>query len=268
MGNYYSTILKIKNREHAPEIVAFATELTKTVSMEEMGFDLTDPANHDEYHSFNASGSCISWHQYSSYPIQLNEEYLIDAIVHRFQDTEFIHEEYWEGPLSKKEYIKGDYREELVKRTLIVGVDSPDAFTKLSGALNKQHSYPFFIFPLGDLPVSKVESKIDRILNRIAEIVHDQKLYCILKAITESGNYYVSTCFCEDGETKWQDVPYDVNEAIWRNVETWDDKPDDEVFKILFVRSYREQVLSRIKAMKEEAERLRSLDPHYGERPF
>lgn len=254
MSSFYCTDLKIKDREKVPEVLAMATELTKQMSLVEMGFDLTDPTNQNEFQSFNTFESGCGWSDFSGASKWINENEIIDAIIHRFPDTEFIYEFYDNGPLAYKEYIKGDFCEQLVQRTLDIGVDNPEAFTRLADVLGVEQSYPFFIFPLGDQLVSKVEPEMDNIIDRVTKIVPDQKLYCIKVDNTDQGDYYSKKGVVEDGKIDWQQVSLDEGNVMDKTIESmevrWENKPNEEVFKCLFDDSYRDEILALIS--KEE----------------
>ena len=255
MGNYITTALTICNQKQVPAVVAFATDLTKKVSMEELGFDFTDPANHNDCLSFCvADSNCIYWNQYTSYDKLLNPNYFIDEIARHFPDTEFIQEDFWEGPLVFKQYIKGDFREELVRQTLYVSVDSQDAFVKLTKNLKEENSNPFFVFNLGERPITKVESDIKDILERISKIVPDTKLYYVVKTNNDGGNYYTSKGVFENGRIDWEKVTYSDNEAIWKTAKDWDDHPNEIVFKCLFDYSYRDEIIAHIAKERADAE--------------
>ena len=260
MSSFFSTSLKIQDREIVPEVVAFATELTKKASMDEMGFDLTDPANKNIYHSFDIFDSCLCWHFFSGVPKSINEMEIIDAIIHRFPDTEFIYEFYDNGPLVYKEYIKGDFREQLVQRTLDIGVDNPEAFTRLADVLDVQQSYPFFIFPLGELPVSKVEPAIDSIIDRVTKIVPDQKLYCIKVANVDQGDSFFEKGVFEAGKINWQQITWDEYDVVNLTIESievkWENKPNEDVVKCLFDDSYRNEILALIAKARAAVEEL------------
>lgn len=251
MGNYITTALMICNRERTPEVAAFATELTKKASMDEMGFDLTDPANQNDARSFRIyENRCLCWDDYTSYPTHLNVDKIIDKIVHHFPEIEFIHEECWEGPVYFTEHIKGDYREEYVRRTLDIGVDDPEAFTRLADALNVRQSYPFFIFPLGDLPVSRVEPEIDSIIERVSKIVPDQKLYCIQVNNLDYCDCYSKKGIVEDGKINWHQISSDENDVMDKTIESMEirleNKPNEDVLKCLFDDSFRDEILALI----------------------
>lgn len=73
----------------------------------------------------------------------------------RFPETPFVI-----GDGFYREYVKGDFCERLIKLTLDVGVDNPEAYAKLSAILKEEQYPPFFLFPLGDLLISQVDSHI------------------------------------------------------------------------------------------------------------
>lgn len=266
MSSFLSTIFKIKDRERVPEVVAMATELTKKMSLDKLGFDLTDPANKDIYQSFNIIDSCLCWTAFSKVPKWIDESEIIDVIVHSFPDSEFIYEFYDDGPLVYKEYIKGDYREQLVQRTLDIGVDNPEAFTRLADVLDVQQSYPFFIFPLGELPVSKVEPEIDSIIDRVSKIVPDQKLYCIKVANVDQGDGYFEKGVFEAGKINWQQITWDEYDVVNLTIESievkWENRPNSDILKCLFDESYRDEMLALIAKRIAEAEARRRATGH------
>lgn len=230
------------------------------MSLDNLGFDLTDPANKDIYQSFDIIDSCLCWTVFSKVPKWIDENEIIDVIIHSFPDSEFIYEFYDDGPLVYKEYIKGDYREELVQRTLDIGVDNPEAFTRLADVLDVQQSYPFFIFPLGELPVSKVEPAIDSIIDRVTKIVPDQKLYCIQVNNLDYCDSYSKKGIVEDGKIDWQQISLDEYDVMDKTIESmevrWENKPNEDVVKCLFDDSYRNEILALIEKERAEVEEL------------
>lgn len=276
MRPFFKTKLEIINREQACEIKILAVELTRKKSLEVLGFDLADPANQDQYRSFYTEDSSIIWNDHTGYSEHLNTDYVIDEIVHRFPDSDFIYSYYWDGPLVNREYIKGDYREELVQRTIDIGVDSPEAFARLACSLKEEQHYPFFIFPLGELLISKVGQAVEGTLARIAKIVPDQKLYCILVDNNDAEgteSYYEKGVF-ENGRIEWHEIN-DENYALIKtskDIDVWAfNKPNEEVYKLFFIDSYREKVLDQIeKAEAEEKARAacRETEQEEDELPF
>lgn len=251
------TRLEILNRDQACEIKILAAELTRKQSLEDLGFDLTSPENEDGYTSFKAIDSMLCWCQHTSSPSWLKVDNIINCLVHRFPNAEFISRDYWDGPLVQTEYIKGDYREELVRRIIDIGVEDSKAFAKLASVFKEEQRYPFFIFPLPELPISKVEPEIERILAHVAKVVPDIKLYCILVKNNDGQgtDSYIQKGIYENGKKEWHEIS-DENYALFKtsdDIDVWAfNKPNEEVYKIFFEDSYREKLLAQI--AKEEAE--------------
>ena len=279
--------LSILDPKVAPKVIAFATELTRKRSLEELGFDLVDlsallssgasiswnqfsdslkqalkemglglpePADIDSFLSFSIIDSCICWHQFSGNLKGLGTMGIIDEIAAQFPDTEFLYGDgdgYWEC-------IKGNYREQFKYYTLDVGVDNPEAFAKLSAVLKEEQHPPFFLFPLGGMPVSKVDSAIEGVLSRVTGLVPGEKLYCVLVVNkTTEGDYYFSKGITVDTHIELQEITREEDKAIERTVkdiyQCYDNKPDEELFKCLFDETYFKQVYAQI--AREEAEK-------------
>ena len=278
--------LRILDPKVAPKVIAFATELTRKRSLEELGFDLVDlsallssnasiswnqfsdslkhalkemglglpePADIDDFLRFSTSDSSICWYQFTGNLKGLGTMGIIDEIAAQFLDTDFLYGDgygYWEC-------IKGNYREQFKYYTLDVGVDNPEAFTKLSAVLKEEQHPPFFLFPLGGMPVSKVGSAIEGVLSRVTGLVPGEKLYCVLVVDnTTEGDYYFSKGITVDTHIELQEITREEDKAIERTAkdicQCYDNKPDEELFKCLFDEAYFNQVYAQI--AREEAE--------------
>jgi len=280
MGSHFKIILRGRDGVLSSEIVAFATETTRDHSLGELGFDITDnsceasPRGSDNLHSFSASASALCWGLNSASPEKLNTDRIITAIALRFPDTEFLREVYWEGPLSYKEFIKGEFREELVNPILDVGVKDSYSFVRLaerlkgpklgelfkgpkfaevfkdtkntlvmasmqgSGTVRLRQSPPFFIFPLGEMLESEQAAAIERVLGAICDMLPRERFYCILVDKDGEGGlgFWEKGIAC-DGSIEWEEVSDEEHKAIEISCEeeVWRyNNPDERVLSCLF----------------------------------
>ena len=245
--------LEILDPEVAPQVLEFSREVTRKRSLEQLGFDLVESADIDDSFSFNISGSSIWWSQFSGNPKDLYTAGIMKEIVNRFPETPFVI-----GDGYDREYVKGDFRERLVKHTLDVGVDNPEAFARLSAVLNEEQYKPFFLFPLGELLISKVDSAIEEILARVSALVPGEKLYCVLvENETVEGDLYSKKGVTVNSHIVWQETTGEEIRAIERTAkdvfQCYDNKPDEAVFRCLFDETYFNEIAAEI--AREDAER-------------
>ena len=271
----------------APQVLEFATELTRKRSLENFGFDLVEmsrildsgePITRDSFPedmaramseiglnpaeledaggigyflSFGIKESSVWWNQFSGNLKGLGTNSLMNEIVARFPETSFII-----GDGYYRELVKGDYREQLVNYTIDVAVDSLEAYAKLSAVLEEPKYPPFFLFHLGELPVSKVDPAIEDILAKVSAIVPGEKLYCILvENETIEGDLYTKFGVTTDSHISWKEA----TGMEWRAIEHcggdpyFGNKPDDIVFKSFFDEAFFNRVAGEI--AREDAER-------------
>ena len=282
--------MEVLDPKAAPEVLEFAKGLTRKRSLEQLGFDLVEmcrilssgvPLSRDMFPedmaraleemrivddlsnpedireisyflSFGINESTVWWNQFSGCLKDLGTMEIMKEIVNRFPETPFVI-----GDGYYKEYVKGDFCERLINYTLDVGVDNPEAYAKLSAVLKEQQYPPFFLFPLGDLLISKVDSAIEEILARVSALVPGEKLYCVLvDNETIEGDIYDKKGVTSDSHITWQETTGMELHAILRT-EGKDvycgNKPNETVFKCLFDEVYFNGVAAEID--REDAER-------------
>ena len=262
MSAAIKTKLTVLYPHRASEVTDFATKVTRERSYKEIGFDLTDPANQDEYKSFCVDYTNICWSQSAGLTTLLNDNAVVQEIVNRFPDVWFYLEECRDGQYYSAYLHDGIYEEIHTEMHLDVGVDNPEAYARLAEVFKEKRYPPFFIFPLGDITFRNACYEALRILNRISAILPGEKLYCIL-AYHDLGECdafsYWKKCISSDGMIDWQEVSREEDQAIEEATDyvdvCFENKPNDEVFKILFDDSYRKELFTRQSKRKEEETR-------------
>lgn len=279
--------LEVLDPEMAPRVLEFAKELTRKRSLENLGFDLVEmsriidsgePITRDSFPedmaramteiglnpaeledvggvgyflSFGIKESSVWWNQFSGNLKGLGTNGIMNEIVARFPETRFII-----GDGYYRELVKGDYRERLVNYTIDVAVDNTEAYAKLAAVLEDPQSPPFFLFHLGELPVSKVDPAIEKILARVSALVPGEKLYCILvENETIEGDLYTKFGVTTDSHISWKEATGMEWHAIQRcgGDPYFGNKPDDIVFKCFFDEAFFNRVAGEI--AREDAER-------------
>ena len=273
----------------APEVLEFAKELTRERSKEQLGLDLVElsrilssgvPFSRDMFPedmargleemrlvddlskpesieeidyflSFGIKGSTVWWNQFSNNLKGLGTQGIIKEIVKRFPETPFaIGDGYY------KEYVKGDFCERLINLTLDVGVDNPEAYAKLSAVLKEEHYPPFFLFPLGELLISQVDSAIENVLARVSALVPGEKLYCVLaENETIEGDIITKKGVTTDSHISWiETTGMELRVLSYAESTAYgDNKPDEAMFRCLFDDAYYNEIAAVI--AREDAER-------------
>lgn len=285
--------LEVLDPEAAPKVLAFAREVTRRLSVEQLGFDLVElsgilssgvpvspnlfpedmargledmgidlskPEDIDSFISVNISGFSIWWSQFSGNLKGLDTMGIMREIVNQFPETPFII-----GDGYYREYVKAGFREQLVKHTLDVGVDNPEALANLSAVLKEEQCPPFFLFPLGELLISKVDSAIEEVLTRVSALVPGEKLYCVLvDNETMEGDIYWKKGIVVDSHIVWQELTTEESRAIERTAkdiyQCYENKPDEAVFRCLFDYAYLNQISAQIAREDAEKAEQRSLE--------
>lgn len=228
--------LQARKPENFKELAAYATEITKTISSEGLGYDITNPDENPEkdFQNFSILDDLICWHDFSGCIKHLDIETIIDQIVHHFPETEFIYRVYWEGPLAYEAYIKGDIQEELLNKALNVGIDNPEALHNVLKEMpDAKQSGPFLVFPFTEYPVSKFEKAIAVILQKVEEIITDTELYCVIWDDDLDGGVYERKGIYTQGRILWEDVSLDEIQAIMIGLGVFNE-PTEEVLGVLF----------------------------------
>ena len=238
MSASIGTELHVRNPEDFEEMAAYATELTRKASLEQLGYDITNPDENPEkeFQSFciGNSGNSICWDDFTGCVKHLDINAIIDQIVHHFPEMEFIYRCFWEGPLVYEAYIKGDIRERLLNKALYVGIENPEAFRKvLTEMPDARQSGPFLIFPFMQYPVSKFEEAVAETLQKVESVIPDMELYCVIWEDDVEGGIYDRKGIYFQGQIIWEDVTPDEMRAIMLGLGVFDE-PTAEVLGVLF----------------------------------
>lgn len=228
--------LQIRKSEDFKELAAYATEITKTISSEGLGYDITNPDENPEkdFQSFSIHDDMICWHDFTGCIKHLDIKAIIDQIVHHFLETEFIYRIYWDGPLAYEAYIKGDIQEELLNKVLNVGIENPEALRNVLKEMpDARQSGPFLIFPFMQCPVSKFEEAITEILQKVEVVIPDTELYCVIWDDDLEGGVYERKGVYSQGSISWEDVSMDEIQAIMIGLGV-SNEPTEEVLEVLF----------------------------------
>ncbi len=114
------------------EVKTYAMEITRKASLEQLGYDITDPDNPEkDYQGFHIIDDALCWNDFSGCVKHPDITAIVDQIVNRFPDVEFVYRWFQEGSMAEEQYIKGDVREELVSWFLDIGIDNPEALRKV-----------------------------------------------------------------------------------------------------------------------------------------
>jgi len=217
----------VTSRDQFPEDMA--------KGMKEIGLDMSTPEDIQEidyFLYFGIKGSAVCWHQFSGGRKGLGTNGIMKEIVARFPETAFVI-----GDGYYREYVRGDFCERLITYTVDIGVDNPEAYAKLSAVLKEEQYPPFFLFPLGEMLISKVDSAIEDVLARVSALVPGEKLYCILvENETIEGDIYEKKGVTSDSHISWQEttgMEWSAIEHCGGNL-FFGNKPDVTVFKCFF----------------------------------
>ena len=308
--------MEVLDPKVAPEVLEFAKELTRKRSLEQLGLDLVElsrilssgvPVTRDMFPedmargleemrivddlsnpedikeidyflSFGIKGSTVWWNQFSGCLNDLDTMGIMKETVKRFPETAFVI-----GDGYYREYVKGDFCERLINHTLDVGVDNPEAFAKLSTVLKEQQYPPFFLFPLGELLISQVDSAIEKVLAMVSALVPGEKLYCVLaENETIEGDIITKKGVTADSHISWLETTWMEDRVLAHTSSTAyrDNKPDEAMFKCFFDEVYYNEVAAEIARedaeleAKRKAERealweeMRSRGEDYDDLPF
>lgn len=230
--------LHVRNPEDFEEMTAYATELTRKASLEQLGYDITNPDENPEkdFQSFcvGDSGNAICWEDFTGYTKHLDIKAIIDQIVHHFPEMEFIHRIFGEGPLEYEAYIKGDIRERLLSKVLNVGIENPKALRKVLKEMpDVRQSGPFLIFPFMQYPVSKFEGAVTDILQKVGAVIPNTELFCVIWDDDADGGLYDRKGIYSQRQIIWEGVTVDENRAIILGLGVFDE-PTEEVLGVLF----------------------------------
>lgn len=220
------------------ELAAYATELTRKASLEQLGYDITNPDENPEkeFQSFciGDSGNSICWDDFTGCVKHLDIKAIIDQIVHHFPKMEFIYRVWGDGPLAYEAYIKGDICERLLNRALYVGIENPEALRNVLKEMpDVKQSGPFLIFPFMQYPVSKFEEAIAEVLQKVEAIIPDKELYCVIWDDDLDGGVYDKKGIYSQGRISWENVSLDEVQAIMIGLGIFNE-PTEEVFGVLF----------------------------------
>ena len=228
--------LHARNPKDFKEMAAYATELTRKVSLERLGYDITNPDENPEkeFQSFSIHDKTICWDDFTGCVKHLDIKAIIDQIVHHFPEMEFIYRVWGDGPLVYEAYIKGDICERLLNKTLYVGIENPEALRNVLKEMpDAKQSGPFLIFPFMQYPVSKFEEAIAEVLQKVEAAIPDTELYCVIWDDDLDGGIYERKGIYSQDHISWEDVSLDEIQAIMIGLGVFNE-PTEEVLGVLF----------------------------------
>ena len=229
-------LMPFKEGTDMSEVKAFAEEITRKASLDLLGYDITDPVGNPakEYQRFSIGNDALCWSDYTGCDKHLDVPGIIKQIAHHFPETEFIYSVYWEGPMVSEEYIKGNVREKLVRKVLDVGIDNPEARRKvMTGMPDAEQSGPFLLFHFKQYPVSKLYEAADEITSKVAQIIPDTTLYCVMVDDDDEGYYFSEKGVFSDGKIIWEDMTWDERDIINDDLHVRENNPTDAVLAFL-----------------------------------
>ena len=218
------------------ELAAYATEITKKASLDGLGYDITKPDENPEgeFQSFSIHDETICWDDFTGCVKHLDIKAIIDQIVHRFPEMEFIYRVWGDGPLVYEAYIKGDICERLLNKALYVGIENPEALRNVLKEMpDAKQSGPFLIFPFTEYPVSKFEEAIAEILQKVEAAIPDTELYCVIWDDDLDGGIYERKGIYSQDHILWEDVSVDEIQAIMIGLGVFNE-PTEEVLGVFF----------------------------------
>ena len=230
-------LLPFKEGTDMSEVKTFALEITRKASLAELGYDITDPANNpeEEFQSFGIYDEALCWSDFTGCRKHLDVVALVGQIVYRFPEMEFVYREFWDGPMVKEEYIKGDIREELESWFLDIGIDNSEALQKVQKEMpDVKQSGPFLLFPFAHYPVSKIRQSMEDTLHKVAGVIPDMTLYCVIGEDEDQGVIFEEKGVYADGQIAWEKMTDDETRVIWRGLEIWENEPTVELLDFLF----------------------------------
>ena len=229
-------LLPIKEGTDMSEVYSFAEEITRKASLAELGYDITDPDNPEkDYQGFGIFDDAICWQDFSGCDKHLNVDALVDQIVHRFPDKEFVYRLFEEGPMVKEVYFKGEVREVLESWFLDIGIDDPEALQKVQKEMpDVKQSGPFLLFLFAHYPVSKIRQSMDETLHKVAGVIPDMTLYCVIGEDEDQGVIFEEKGVYADGQIAWEKITDDETRVMWRGLKIWKNEPTLELLDFLF----------------------------------
>lgn len=218
------------------EVKTYAMEITRKASLEQLGYDITDPDNPEkDYQGFHIIDDALCWNDFSGCVKHPDITAIVDQIVNRFPDVEFVYRWFQEGSMAEEQYIKGDVREELVSWFLDIGIDNPEALRKVRKKMpDVKQSGPFLLFPFAHHPVSKIRQSIDEALHKVVEIIPGTPLFCVICEDEDQCIVFTEKGVYSDGRITWKELTDDESNVIMRRLEIWDNKPTETLFEFLF----------------------------------
>ena len=210
-----------------PRVRNFAIEETRKQSLKDLGYDLTDPKlGHGVANSFFVSEEqhALCWGEHSGARKSLDVDGIMDRIVQRFPEVEFIYSQDYDGFVDYEEYRKGSEREEVNSFALDVAVKDEAVFqvlsreaqafveeqeTLLDAPLFEEGSIhpPFVVFPMNRVRVSIKKKTVGDLIKHLWDVVRTP-LYCVFVEDWEDSAGCARKAVFSGGELSWERIDY------------------------------------------------------------
>lgn len=217
--------LHARNPKDFKEMAAYATELTRKVSLERLGYDITNPDENPEkeFQSFciGDSGNAICWEDFTGGTKHLDIRAIIDQIVHHFPEVEFIYRAFGDGPVAYECVIKNGEETKIEPYGLCLYIENEDDFRHLADMAQKEElKAPYFIEKVivnedqriallyfESLSQEDLERVLNGIMDEIIKSLPQTDFYAILFIYREEFDLILRKTHVMKGKAEWQDAP-------------------------------------------------------------
>jgi hypothetical protein len=198
-----------------------------------LGYDLTDPEQGDEEEKYYGVATvfyvseehhALCWGEHSGARKSLDVDGIMDRIVQRFPEVEFIYSQDYDGFVDYEEYRKGSEREEVNSFALDVAVKDEAVFqvlsreaqafveeqeTLLDAPLFEEGSIhpPFVVFPMNRVRVSIKKKTVGDLIKHLWDVVRTP-LYCVFVEDWEDSAGCARKAVFSGGELSWERIDY------------------------------------------------------------
>ena len=211
-----------------PRVRDFATAATREQSLKDLGYDLTGPEQEakkgNSYFFVNEEHHTLDWTVFSGARKSLDVDGIMDRIVQRFPEVEFIYSQDYDGFVDYEEYRKGSEREEVNSFALDVAVKDEAVFqvlsreaqafveeqeTLLDAPLFEEGSIhpPFVVFPMKRVRVSIKKKTVEDLIKHLWDVVRTP-LYCVFVEDWEDSAGCARKAVFSGGELSWERIDY------------------------------------------------------------
>lgn len=215
-------------------MAAYATELTREWSLNELGCDLTSEAaktlNLPE--TFTVTADKVSWsdNPTSDSPItkRIPTGDIIERISKHFPEMELLLSGYSEGQTVYECRIKNGERIEIESYSLGVYLENNEDFSRLVEMLQKKELQSRHLIKTVNvegqcsailyfegLSKDEQESVPNGVIDEITELLPQADFYCFLIREYDQGSWFKRKAHVRNGQAEWQDISDKVHEAVY-----------------------------------------------------